>query len=442
MSRSGSLVVKTWIRRFWIVPPILVGVAAIAFAPLVKSGPQKTETPERAVKVRAMAIPELAVAPRAVGYGTVEPARTWEAVAEVSGQVVWVSDDLKDGRMVKAGVELLRIEDAYYRLDLAQAEAQLQASDVKDRSTRASLAIAEKEFALLRADYKRKEGLAAKGAVSTATAETARRQMLGGENQMQTLRNGIALNAAERQVLAAQKASAELNLQRTHIVAPFDVRVTDVRIGLAQYANKGQLLFTADGLDTAEIEAQFPIGNLRPLIGAVARGEEAGARQGALGLRATVRLRTATHLVEWPARVDRVSGVIDPQTQSLGVVVAIDRPTEMSRPGERPPLFRNTFVEVELVSGPIDGQIVVPRSALHEDRLYVVDAENRLDIRTVVVDFALGGYAVLKKGAEPGERIVTSDLATAVKGMLLDPREDKKTKRLMVLEATGEEPRK
>ncbi|MCK5621979.1 MAG: hypothetical protein KAJ11_06815 [Alphaproteobacteria bacterium] len=81
MSRSVSLVVKTWIRRFWIIPPILVGVAAIAFAPLVKSGPQKTETPERAVKVRVMTIPELAVAPRAVGYGTVEPARSWEAVA-------------------------------------------------------------------------------------------------------------------------------------------------------------------------------------------------------------------------------------------------------------------------------------------------------------------------------------------------------------------------
>lgn len=442
MSKISSLVVKAWIRRLWIVPPILIGVAAIVFAPTVKSGPQKTETPERAVKVRAMAVPELAVVPRAVGYGTVEPARSWEAVAEVSGQVTWVSDDLKDGRMVKAGVELLRIEDAYYRLDLAQTEAQLQASDVKDRSARASLAIAEKEFALLSEDHNRKEGLAAKGAVSKATVETARRQMLGGENQVQTLRNSVELNAAERQVLAAQKTGAELNLQRTHIVAPFDVRVTDVKIGLARYANKGQLLFTADGLETAEIEAQFSIGNLRPLIGAVARGEAVEARLGALGLHATVRLRTATHLVEWPARVDRVSGVVDPQTQSLGVVVAIDRPTEMAEPGQRPPLFRNTFVEVELSSGPIDGQIVVPRAALHEDRLYVVDAENRLDIRKVVVDFALGGYAVLKKGAKPGERIVTSDLTTAVKGMLLDPQEDKKTKKLIVLEATGKEPGK
>ena len=442
MSGNGSHAMKRWIRRFWIVPPILIGVAAIALAPLMKSGPQKTEAPERAVKVRAMTIPELAVTPRAIGYGTVEPARTWEAVAEVSGQVVWVSGGLKDGRMVKAGEALLHIEDAYYRLDLAEAEAQLQASDVKDKSARASLAIAKKEFALLRADYKRKEGLAAKGAVSTTTVETAKRLMLGGENQIQTLKNSLALNAAERLVLIAQKASAELNMQRTRIVAPFDVRMTDVRVGLAQFANKGQLLFTADGLETAEIKAQFPIGNLRPLIGAVSRGEDAGAARGALGLRATVRLRTATHLVEWPARVDRVSGAIDPQTQSLGVVVAIDRPAEMSRPGERPPLFRNTFVEVELASGPVGGQTVVPRAALHEDRLYIVDAENRLDIRAVVVDFALGGYAVLKEGAKPGERIVTSDPATAVKGMLLDPQEDKETKRLMVLEATGEEPRK
>ncbi len=432
---------RIWSRRLLILPPILIGAAVILFSPQIKSGPQTTESVERATKVRAMTVSELAVMPRAVGYGTVGPARTWEAVAEVAGQVAWVSKDLKNGRTVSAGEEMLRIEDVNYRLALAQIEAQMQASDVKAKTTRVSLAIVEKEFKLLRDDYTRKKGLVAKGAISKSSVEVAERQMLNGEAQVQNLKNALELNRVERQVLLAQKASAEHDLERTHVIAPFDVRLTDVKIGLAQYANKGQLLFTADGLDVAEIEAQFPVGALRPLIRASVQGDKSAAGIGVMGLSAVVRLRTATHIVEWPARIARVSGVIDPQTQSLGVVVAIDHPADLAQPGKRPPLYRNTFVEVELKSGPMKDRIVVPLSSLHRGRIYVVSEDNRLEVRKVEIDFAQGGYAVLKKGVKPGERIVTSDLASAIDGMLLDPQDDKKAKKRMVIEATGKEPR-
>jgi hypothetical protein len=281
----------------------------------------------------------------------------------------------------------------------------------------------------------------AKGAISKSAVEVAERQMLNGETQVQNLKNALELNRVERQVLLAQKASAEHDLERTHVIAPFDVRLTDVKIGLAQYANKGQLLFTADGLDVAEIEAQFPVGALRPLIRASAQDDKSAAGVGVMGLSAMVRLRTATHIVEWPARIARVSGVIDPQTQSLGVVVAIDHPADLAQPGTRPPLYRNTFVEVELKSGPMKNRIVVPLSSLHRGRIYVVNEDSRLEVRKAEIDFAQGGYAVLKKGVKPGERIVTSDLASAIDGMLLDPQDDKKTKKRMVIEATGKEPR-
>lgn len=436
---AGKSFDLVWKRRIWIIPPILIGVAVIILSPLIKKTPQEVQVVERAIKVRAIAVPQLAVVPRAIGFGTVKPARTWEAVAEVAGQVIWISDDLKNGRTVTKGTELLRIEDVNYRLALLQTEAQLQASVVKDKTFRASLKIADKEYILLRDDYERKKELAAKGAVSQTSVEEANRQMLGGETQVQNLKNSVAMNTVERQVLVAQKASAELDLQRTYMKAPFDVRITDVNIGQSQYANKGQLLFAADGLNTAEVEAQFPIGILRPLIIGSPAAQDS-LSEGAMGLHAMVRLRTATHTVEWPARIDRVSGVIDPQTQSLGVVVAIDRPTDLAQPGQRPPLFRNTFVEVELTSSPIAGQIVVPLSAVHSGHVYVVDADSRLDVRKVEISFTQGGYAVLKKGVKPEERIVTSDLSSAIKGMLLELQEDTKTRKILIAEATGKEP--
>ncbi len=429
-------------RILWLLFPVLAGVAVILVAPVMKNGPKKTEFVEQAVKVRTIKISKIDVVPRVTGYGKIIPARTWDAVAEVAGQVNWISDDLRDGRVVMAGSELLRIEDSYYLLSLAQAEAQLRASEARNKTTRDGLAIAKKELELLRADYERKKELAKKGTVSKATVDSAERPMLAGQTQVANLQNNIDLNKAENQALIAQRDVAKLDLERTRKVAPFDVRITTVNIGVAQYANKGQLMFSADGLDVAEVAAQFPVGILRPLAGASGEGTPSGVSQSVLALQAVVRLRTATHMVEWPARISRVSGTIDPQTQSLGVVVAVDRPAEAAKPGERPPLFRNTFVEVELSSAPIEGLIVVPLNAVHQGVVYVVDADMRLEKREVMVEFSQKGYAVLQEGLKPGERIVTSDLITAVDGMLLAPQEDEKTKSRMILEATGKEPTK
>ncbi len=431
-----------WTRQMWILPPVLVGVAAIILAPQLRRGPQMEAVVERAVKVRAMKVSKLAVVPRAVGYGTVVPARSWEAVAEVTGQVAWISDDLKSGRTVPVGAELLRIEDANYRLVLAQVEAQLQASDVKGRTTRTSLAIAEREYKLLRDEFERNARLADGGVVSQTVAEAAERQMLNGETQVQNMKNALDLNEAERKVLIAAKEIADLDLARTRIVAPFEVRIIDVNIGITQYVSRGQLLFTADGLEIAEVEATFAIGRLRPLIRSLQLDDTVVSGAGVLGLGAIVRLRTATHAIEWPARVDRVAGAVDMQTQSLGVVVAVDRPAAMAEPGKRPPLFRNTFVEVQLVSEPRDEQIVVPVSALHQGRIYVVNDDNRLEVRQVEVNFTQGNFAVLQRGIKPGERIVTSDLSSAVPGMLLDLQDDQKSRRRLVAEATGKEPKK
>ncbi|MCK4708182.1 MAG: hypothetical protein KAU21_06150, partial [Gammaproteobacteria bacterium] len=305
--------------------------------------------------------------------------------------MVWVADELRDGKVVYAGTELLRIEDANYRLVLSQAEAQLQASEVKKKTARDGLVIAKKNLVLLQTEYKRQQQLAAMGTVSKTALESFERQLLTGQTQVENLQNSLVLISAEHKALIAQRDAAELDLQRTIKRAPFNVRITKVNIGIAQYANKGQLMFTADGLEVAEIEAQFSVGTLRPLIKGVTSGTETNVRAGATLLNAVVHLRSATHAVEWSARVDRVSGTIDPLTQTIGVIVAVDRPYDSAMPGERPPLLRDTFVEVELYSEPIMQQTVVPWSAMHDGMVYVVGGDSRLEMRKVKVKFIQQG---------------------------------------------------
>ena len=225
---------KKWIRWFWLVPPILIALIFFIVAPRVKRPPQKAAAVERAVRVRVITVSRIPILVKAVGYGTTEPARTWEAVAEVSGQVIWLSDELKGGKIVAQGTELLRIDDSYYQLALTQVETQLNTMDVKDRITRASLALEERSQSLLKKDIERKRKLSKQGTISSSVLEEAERGILKGEAAVQSFKNILDINAAERKVLDTQKATANLDLSRTHLVAPFDVRITNRNVNQTQ----------------------------------------------------------------------------------------------------------------------------------------------------------------------------------------------------------------
>ena len=161
------------------------------------------------VKVRAITISAIDVIPHAIGYSKVEPERTWDAVAEVADQVVWIADEIRDGRIVKAGIEALRIEDSNYQLALTQIGAQINASIVKTQTAKDALVLADKELVLLQEDYDRKKKLARNGTVSRATVHAAERPLLSSQARVANLQNSLKLISAEHQVLIAQQKAAK-----------------------------------------------------------------------------------------------------------------------------------------------------------------------------------------------------------------------------------------
>ncbi|MCK5666132.1 MAG: HlyD family efflux transporter periplasmic adaptor subunit, partial [Thiotrichaceae bacterium] len=242
-------------------------------------------------------------------------------------------------------------------------------------------------------------------------------------------------------VLGVKKEQAKLELENTQFIAPFDLRITQIKINQNQYANKGQLLFSADAISSVEVEARFPIGKLRPLM---SKNQSANnelsiteKKPGAISLDALVRLKTARDTIEWPAQVDRVSGIIDLQTQTLGVVVVVDNPYQLAQPGKRPPLIRNTFVEVELAKKAMEELVVIPISAIHNNKIYIVDNQQRLQIRNIKPMFIQNGVVAISKGLEQGETLVVSKLIPAIEGMLLKPIEDKKALKQLKMAVMG-----
>lgn len=446
--------------RKWLFPLILAaGVALFALSLAKRSKPVRAKPEEKPRVVRVIAAPEVTVVPRAVGHGEAQPARTWQAVAEVKGRILEIHPNLKQGAFLPEGEVVALIEPAAYELavasiraELAGIAARLAELAVQEKNAQASLAIEEEALRIAGKDLQRKRDLLRKKAVSKSSVDQAERDVLGRRQSVQAQVNALNAIPAERKVLEAESAlkrvaldQALLDLDHTVLIAPFPLRVGEVKVERAQYVGVGQVLVSGDGLEAAEVVAQIPPGRLSPLLSGNGSNDLTASNAtetlpGLLGLKAEVRFRTGDRVMTWPARFSRIFDRLDPQTRTVGVVVTVDDPYKNVRPGVRPPLTRNMFVEVAFEGRPKPHRVVIPRTAVHNGAVHLVSAEGRLDKRPVEIAFRQGSAAVVGSGVSPGERVVVSDLTPAVPGMRLDPRPDEEALARLLADA-GEAPR-
>jgi multidrug efflux pump subunit AcrA (membrane-fusion protein) len=443
-------------KRLLFLPPLAIGIAAVVIAVKTREAPERVPPAELAKHVRVIAAPRTTVVPRAVGYGTVQPAKVWEAIAQISGKIAEIHPQLKNGAILPEGTVILRIDAADYELAIQRIEADIRAArasilelETREENTRASLAIENRVLELTRKDLARKKELAGSRAVSEAAVDQEERNLLSRRQSVQNLQNALNLFPAERQRLEAQLATAQvqladarLDLERTAIALPFDARIARVNVERTQVATAGQVLAIADSIDVAEVTAQVPVERMLRLIAheAIPPFDAATAMAdiaNLLKLDPVVRLRSGEVSVTWRGRVARVSDTVDPSTRTVGVIVAVDRPYGQATAETRPPLAKNMYVEVELRGTPRRGEIVVPRTALHDGRVYIVGAGDRLVVRPVAIRFTQGNVALVESGLAAGERVVVSDLLPAIEGMKLVPEFDDSEAAALIEEAGG-----
>ncbi|MDF1529700.1 MAG: hypothetical protein P1R74_11300, partial [Sedimenticola sp.] len=156
-----------------------------------------------------------------------------------------------------------------------------------------------------------------------------------------------------------------------------------------------------------------------------------------IGLTAQATLQENGVIASWDARFARLSDTLDPKTRTVGVIVEVDKPYANVIPGKRPPLVKGLFVQVVIAGKPQPDSLVIPRAALHKNRLYVVNKEQRLEIRTVQPIMQQAEYVTINKALKPGEQVIVSDLIPAVEGMLLKPVPDPASQDRLVNAATG-----
>ncbi|MGB0749930.1 MAG: efflux RND transporter periplasmic adaptor subunit [Magnetospiraceae bacterium] len=429
-----------------LIIPVVLGVMVFVMTQRGKEPPPRGDMSEHTRKVRVVAAQSLGVVPRYIGHGTVAPDRTWNAVAEVSGRVVFAHEKLRDGNIFQAGTELVRIDPTTYELAIAKINAEIAQLEIQERSARSLREIEARNLALAEQDLARKQQLRASGATAQSTVDAAEQGVLQYQKSLQDLENTLALVPAQRAVLAASLAQAELDLENTVIKAPFAIRAADVAVEEALYVSRGQVLFSGDAIDRVEVAVQVPPSRMRTLVMVGENLPDLPPEQltdkvtEVVEIGAVVRLDIGAQPVEWPARFTRLLDTVDPVTRTVGVVVTVEDPFKDVEPGVRPPLTKGMFVDVELRGGKQPDRVVIPREAVRDGIVYVVDGDNRLAASPVSILFDQGSFVVVAKGVEAGQQVVVSDLVPAVIGTKLDPTEDTDLAVALEAAASGESP--
>lgn len=428
-------------RLVWFLTPITIAIVVGGLFVAMSPGPQRSEEGPPARAVRTMTVSPEAIKPIAHGWGNARAAKTWSAVAEVSGQIVYRHPGLETGQIISAGTTVLIVDPTDYELAIRQAEADIKALvaeanqlDLEEENTRQLLSLEEARLAISEKDLKRTRDLANRGAVPKVRVDEQERTALQMRRAVAELRNTLALISPRRQSLDAQTArteailhQAQRNLTQTKIVAPFDLRVRSVDVERFEYVNIGQLLVTGDDVAQAEVVAQIPFDAFLRLITSNAGGSWEALAELRKGPSAKLdaQLRLVSHPTQtWQGTVSRVEGALDPRARTVQVVVTVNDPYKDAAPPLRPALVPNMYFEVVLTGKALKPQIIVPESAVHTgNTVYVRNDEGVLEIRPVTIAFRQESRAVISNGLSTGETVVLDDLSPAIPGSRLTPVE-------------------
>lgn len=410
--------------------PIIIGVSFIVVMKGNKQPPAKSAEQETTYAVRTIQATQIDLTPLAIGYGVVKPAQTWKAVAQVSGRVVESHPKLHNGEIISKGSLLYRIDPVDYQLSLAQAQTELAELEVQEKNTRNSLTIEQRNINLAERELKRLKGLSQKGNVSQSDVDHAERNVLASQIPAQNLSNTLALFPVQKKLLLNKIEQAQRDLAETEVTAPFNLRVANLAIEQQQFISKGQTLFEGDSVDRVEVIVQVPMSALKNLF--IDRSESTPSTEQLFkdmaqfaAFKPIIKLDMGSHIAQWQAEFVRFSDQVDPQTRTIGIVVAVDKPFAKVKPGIRPPLSKGMFVQVDILGKPQKGRLIIPRNAVHNGSVLLVDQQQRLQSRAIEILYNQKDITVVKSGIEPGEQIIVSDMPLAVDGLLLTAVADK-----------------
>jgi RND family efflux transporter MFP subunit len=339
----------------------------------------------------------------------------------------------EEGRPVKRGQVLFTLDKRKYESDLQTAKAQLAKAraDLEFAKSKVTVDIAQANVDQAKAelgkadlDVNRLAPLAKENAVPQQDLDNALVAQVVGKSNVQASRasyDNVVLNQkvttdqAQAAVMAGEAAvkNAELDLSYCTITAPMDGLIGQRLVSVGNLVGRGEptLLATLSALDPLRVS--FALSEAEYLKIAERMGS-AVKRPLALDL-----VLADGSLFPHKGRAVIAERAVDEKTGTLTIVAEFANPERLIRPGQ----FGKIRGAIEMVKD----AVLIPQQAVMEEQssrtVYVVDAGNKVVLRTVVLGERIENQVIVKEGVKAGERVIIDGLQKVRPGVIVTPAE-------------------
>ncbi|HAA88514.1 MAG: efflux RND transporter periplasmic adaptor subunit [Verrucomicrobiota bacterium] len=354
---------------------VIMTVAACVYFGLIMTKPV-AEIKERKRTIPAVEVWEAKVSDYNIiikSQGVTEPKRSTVLAAQVSGKVVAVSPKFEVGENFDKGDVILEIDRADYEVAKSQAAS----------------ALADAKLAL------QKENALTKQALIDWKA-------LGGDGDP----NDLVLRKPQMESALAKVSAAEAGLEkavrdldRTKIRSPYNCQVRETLVELGSTLVAGSAAAAVNSAN--DFELRLPVSLEDYAFIDVIKGTP-------LKLEASI---AGVHY-QWAGELVRTEGKVDRSSQSVFLVASLN-----ALEGDKF-LSPGLFLNAKISGKKIKNIYAIPRRALYgDDKVIIVDSDNKVSFREVVVIRTERDRVIIRDGIVEGERIATTPIPNVINGM-------------------------
>ncbi len=339
-------------------------------------------------------------------FGTVKPRTQSSLVTQVSGQILYISPNFREGGTFKKGELLVKLDNRDYQAEVKIARAAVFS---------ASQALAEEK-------------------ARSKQALTDWNRLANGEQPTDLVLRKPQLEAAKASLMSAQAQLEvkEIALERSQIIAPFNGRLLTKNVDMGQVVSTNTELASIYATDYVEI--RLPINNndlslmtlpeaynAADIIGVVFNSSLVGNQQ-------------------WQGEVIRSEAAIDNSSQQLYVVAQINEPFNVN--DQQPiPIKIGQYLTANIEGNIIKDALVVPNNTIYQGSYVYVVEEGKLFRKDINILWQNNDEAIIDKGLNAGEELVITSLGQVSSGTKVGilgdtkPKDSKRGKQLKLSQA-------
>jgi len=349
--------------------------------------------------------------------------RSAEIASEVSGVVLERPHSIEPGVTVKRGELLVRLDAHDYqqmavraREAIAGLDAQIAGLEVERRSFVTRVELAEESVLLAREELRAAQTATAGSGVGEIEVNRQRRALIVLDRDAEVQKEFLAQIPHRRAAIAAQieleRANlrlAERDIERCSITARFAGTLQRIDVREGERVSPGAAIARLVDLREIEIPLHAPLS----ASSSIRVGDRVWLKP------------SGEDSASWEGRVARIAPEAESSSRTITVFAVVEQGISSNA---APLLLPGRFVIGRIEGRVTTNAVPVPRSAISEDRVMIVDSAGTIRERAIDIQFYVDTkypeidrletqWAIVSAGLSQGEHIVVSNLDELREGM-------------------------